>query len=73
MVVGDQTYGSYEDPHLRFRSQSVSILRKSDLKAPRPSEVFEIRGISHDLHRKTLKVEKPHNLEEILEDRTRML
>lgn len=37
MVVGDQTYGSYEDPHLRFRSQSVSIMRKSDLKAPRPS------------------------------------
>lgn len=30
LVVGNETFGSHENPHVRFRSQSVNSLRKSE-------------------------------------------
>ena len=70
------TYGSYEDPHIHFRTKSVVSLRRSEhLSLPSNSYrfSFETRGLEHDLKKNPKQRGYIHSIEEILSDKKRLL
>ena len=76
LIVGTDTYGSYEDPHIHFRTKSVVSLRRSEhLSLPSNSYrfSFETRGLEHDLKKNPKQRGYIHSIEEILSDKKRLL
>lgn len=75
LIAGNETYGTYDDPHIRFRTTSVANVRRSEAGMSHRSRrfSFEMRNLEHDLKKRSKHEGNVLNIEDMLNDKKRVL